>query len=61
MHTRKIGRSGLDTSAIGLGCMAMSEFYGSNDEAESLTTLDRAMELGVTMLDTADLYGDGRN
>jgi len=61
MQIRKIGQSGLASSALGLGCMAMSEFYGSSDEAENLAALERAMELGVTMLDTADLYGDGRN
>lgn len=61
MQTRKIGQSGLTSSAIGLGCMAMSEFYGSSDMAENLNTLERAMEIGITMLDTADLYGDGQN
>jgi len=61
MQTRNIGQSGLASSAIGLGCMAMSEFYGASDAAENMKTLDRAMELGITMLDTADLYGDGRN
>lgn len=61
MQTRKIGQSGLTSSALGLGCMAMSEFYGTSDEAENLTTLERAMNLGIKMLDTADLYGDGRN
>lgn len=61
MKSCAIGQSGLISSTIGLGCMAMSEFYGPSNEAESLTTLKRAMELGVTMLDTADLYGDGRN
>lgn len=61
METRKLGKSGLTSSSIALGCMAMSEFYGSSDEAENLTTLQRAMDLGVTQLDTADLYGDGAN
>lgn len=61
MKMRKIGQSGLETSALGLGCMAMSEFYGAFDEAENLTTLERAMEIGLSMLDTADLYGDGSN
>ncbi|MBO6603713.1 aldo/keto reductase [Boseongicola sp. H5] len=61
MKTRQIGQSGLSTSTLGLGCMAMSEFYGAFDEAENMATLERAMELGITMLDTADLYGDGRN
>lgn len=61
MKSREIGQSGLTTSAIGLGCMAMSEFYGTSNDAENLATLERAMELGITMLDTADLYGDGHN
>jgi aryl-alcohol dehydrogenase-like predicted oxidoreductase len=61
MQTRSIGQSGLVSSVIGLGCMAMSEFYGSSDHTENLKTLNRALELGVTMLDTADLYGDGDN
>lgn len=61
MEYRKIGKSGLTSSSIALGCMAMSEFYGRSDEAENLSTLHRAMELGVTHLDTADLYGDGSN
>lgn len=61
MKQRNIGKSGLKSSSIALGCMAMSEFYGTSDEAENLTTLERAMELGVSQLDTADLYGDGAN
>lgn len=61
MKHRKIGNSGLTSSSIALGCMAMSEFYGSSDESENLATLQRAMDLGVTQLDTADLYGDGAN
>lgn len=61
MEMRKIGNSDIRSSAIGLGCMAMSEFYGSFSEAENLRTLNRAVDLGVNMLDTADLYGDGEN
>lgn len=61
MKTRTLGQSGLEISEIGLGCMAMSEFYGATDDAQSMATLNRAMDLGVTMLDTADLYGDGAN
>jgi aryl-alcohol dehydrogenase-like predicted oxidoreductase len=59
--TRALGRSGLTVSALGLGCMGMSDFYGSADEATSIATLHRAIDLGVTFLDTADAYGPGRN
>ena len=55
METRRLG--GLTVSAIGLGCMGMSEFYGPTDETESVATIHRALELGVTLLDTADMYG----
>ena len=61
MLTRSLGRSGLITSALGLGCMGMSEFYGPGDEAESIATVHRAVERGVTFLDTADMYGVGQN
>jgi aryl-alcohol dehydrogenase-like predicted oxidoreductase len=61
MEKRTIGNSGLEVSAIGLGCMGMSEFYGAHDDAESLATLERAFELGVTLFDTADMYGAGHN
>jgi aryl-alcohol dehydrogenase-like predicted oxidoreductase len=58
LPTRTLGRSGLTTSAQGLGCMSMTDFaYGPADEAESLATIARALELGVTFLDTADIYG----
>jgi len=60
METRTLGGS-LRVSAVGLGCMGMSEFYGGRDEAESVATLHRALDLGVTFLDTADMYGVGRN
>jgi aryl-alcohol dehydrogenase-like predicted oxidoreductase len=59
MQTRAIGQ--LSVGAIGLGCMGMSEFYGPTDEEVSLSVLERALELGVTMLDTADMYGIGHN
>jgi aryl-alcohol dehydrogenase-like predicted oxidoreductase len=57
MESRTLGRSGLNVSAQGLGCMGMSEFYGPRDDAESLATIARAFELGITFLDTADVYG----
>lgn len=59
MKTRKLG--GLEVSALGLGCMGMSEFYGPTDEAEAIATIHRALELGVTFLDTADMYGPFTN
>jgi aryl-alcohol dehydrogenase-like predicted oxidoreductase len=61
METRTLGAQGLEVSALGLGCMGMSDFYGVRDEAESLATIDRALELGVTLLDTADMYGPYTN
>lgn len=61
MQQRRLGMSGPVTSAIGLGCMGMSEFYGASDDAASLRTLARAVELGVSLFDTADTYGFGRN
>ncbi len=61
MNTRKLGRNGPMVSAQGLGCMGMSEFYGAADEKESLATLDRALELGISFWDTADVYGYGEN
>jgi aryl-alcohol dehydrogenase-like predicted oxidoreductase len=61
MEPRELGRSGLAVSAIGLGCMGMSEFYGTPDEAEAVRTIHRALELGITLLDTADMYGLGAN
>jgi aryl-alcohol dehydrogenase-like predicted oxidoreductase len=61
MKTRKLGNQGLEVSAIGLGCMGMSEFYGATDEAESIATIHLALNMGVTMLDTADMYGIGAN
>jgi aryl-alcohol dehydrogenase-like predicted oxidoreductase len=62
MHERTLGRERpLTVSALGLGCMGMSEFYGPGDDAESITTIARAIELGVTFFDTADMYGTGAN
>jgi aryl-alcohol dehydrogenase-like predicted oxidoreductase len=61
MKTRKLGTQGLTVSAIGLGCMGMSEFYGSSNDAESLDTIHRALDLGVNFLDTADMYGPFTN
>ena len=61
MQTRELGRSGLFVSALGLGCMGISDFYGTGKEAESIATIHRAIELGATFLDTADIYGLGSN
>ena len=59
--TRTLGTGGLTVSSQGLGCMGMSEFYGPGDETESVATIHRALDLGVTLLDTADMYGPFRN
>jgi aryl-alcohol dehydrogenase-like predicted oxidoreductase len=61
MLQRQLGRNGPQVSAMGLGCMGMSEFYGATDESEALATLDLALERGVTLLDTADAYGPHHN
>jgi aryl-alcohol dehydrogenase-like predicted oxidoreductase len=61
MQTRQLGRNGPKVSALGLGCMGMSEFYAGRDDAESIATIHRALDLGVTLLDTADMYGPHTN
>ena len=61
MQRRRLGTQGLEVSAEGLGCMGMSEFYGAADEDEAIATIHRALELGVTFLDTADMYGPFTN
>jgi aryl-alcohol dehydrogenase-like predicted oxidoreductase len=61
MQKRHLGTGGPEVSAIGLGCMGMSEFYGSTDEQQSIATINHALDEGVCFLDTADMYGSGRN
>ncbi len=61
MKRRRLGRQGLEVSALGLGCMGMSEFYGATNEGEAIATIQRALDLGVTFVDTADMYGPFTN
>ena len=61
MQMRKLGSQGLEVSALGLGCMGMSDFYSGRDEAEAVATIHRAVDMGINFVDTADMYGVGRN
>ncbi len=61
MKARKLGATGIDIPAIGLGCMSMSPVYGPTDDAGSIATIHRALDLGINFLDTADIYGAGGN
>ena len=61
MQQRRLGSQGLEVSELGLGCMGMSEFYGTADEDSSVATIQRALDVGITLFDTADMYGPFTN
>jgi len=61
LEKRKLGKQGLEVSELGLGCMGMSQSYGERNDPESIATIHRALELGVTFFDTAEVYGVGHN